>query len=390
MKAFIEEFIDKFGGRKSGSDEEDCAQDYLRQKLEPFCASTYKHIFHYPLFARFITLKWFGILHFVNLGLYFVSPALALVLAIVNAIVFYGQFVANKGWLNGLFANQSSSNVAGTLEPQGEVQSTIIISGHMDSTKEFIWWYWLGQLGVILTITGSIMILTLPLFLLVLWLGAGIGGSIPEWAIWIWGALTLLSLSVFTLIFLHGKRVVPGAQDNLSGIAVAYEMMQRLADTDGKSQLAHTRLRMLSFGSEEAGVVGSSLYAKEHKETLKAENAHLINLDGIMHLNELKIIRKEFQGGVTFDHHLGHKLAQAFQNCRVNYTQESLSIGGTDGASFARHNIPAVTVLGLNVKQHDPTYHTRIDVPEYVEEEAMEAMTSVLTELIHDWDKASD
>jgi Iap family predicted aminopeptidase len=49
------------------------------------------------------------------------------------------------------------------------------------------------------------------------------------------------------------------------------------------------------------------------------------------------------------------------------------SLTAKDGASFMWQGIPAVTILGLNVKHHDPTYHTRIDLPEYVEEEAMQA-----------------
>lgn len=40
---------------------------------------------------------------------------------------------------------QTSSNVEATIEPTGEVKSTLIFSGHMDSTLEYRWWYKYGE-----------------------------------------------------------------------------------------------------------------------------------------------------------------------------------------------------------------------------------------------------
>jgi len=388
MKERIEDFINRFGGRKSASQAEDQAQNHLHQQLVDFCTTAHKQNFYYPLFARFIALRWFGVLHFINLGLYFVSLPLALGLSLINAILFYGQFIGNKGWLNGMFSNDRSSNVIGTLEPREEVHSTIILSGHMDSTKEYIWWYWLGQTGVILTIIASLSIFALPVVYFILLLFTLGMGAEPDGLIIGWGVIALLSLPVITLIFIHGKRVVPGAQDNLSGIVTAFETLKDFVDPHetGKSQLRHTRLKMLSFGSEEVGVVGSSQFAKTYQQTLQDENAHLINLDGIMHYNKLKMVHKEYIGGLTYPSELRNPLAKAFQAQSVPYTEENMLIGGTDGASFMRQGIPAVTILGLNVKHHDPTYHTRIDLPEYVEEEAMQATRQVLGQFVQDWD----
>ncbi|MFM9500661.1 hypothetical protein ACKI1Q_44755, partial [Streptomyces galilaeus] len=57
-------------------------------------------------------------------------------------------------------------NVIATLEPQGEVRSTLIFSGHMDSTEECIWWYRLGKPAGPLTMMAGLLIAFFPLYLL--------------------------------------------------------------------------------------------------------------------------------------------------------------------------------------------------------------------------------
>ena len=72
------------------------------------------------------------------------------------------------------------------------------------------------------------------------------------------------------------------------------------------------------------------------------------------------------------------KLAQAFSQEKVAYKKNALPFGATDGASLARFGIPAVTIVGQSLEKLNPTYHTRLDVPEYVEDKALEDVKRVL------------
>jgi len=113
--------------------------------------------------------------------------------------------------------------------------------------------------------------------------------------------LVILSpLTIFTWSML-GKNAVPGAQDNLSGIAIAYEVLKTFADPNhkGRSVLKNTRLRFVSFGSEEKGLCGSRAYAALKKEELKKENAHLLNIDNVRVVNRISIIYREVLSGTS-------------------------------------------------------------------------------------------
>ena len=67
---------------------------------------------------------------------------------------------------------------------------------------------------------------------------------------------------------MHGDNPVHGACDNLSGVSIAFDMLKHFADPNekGKSTLKNTRIKFVSFGSEETGLTGSTQYVKEKAE----------------------------------------------------------------------------------------------------------------------------
>ena len=61
-------------------------------------------------------------------------------------------------------------------------------------------------------------------------------------------------------------------------------------------------------------------------------------------------------------------------------------IGGSDAQSFAKVGIPSITVIGMDSDKHDFTYHTRHDVPENIEPEALEHLKVVMLDFAKKWD----
>jgi len=378
MKAFIIDFIDRFGGRLAGSEAEKNAQLYLKQRLAEFCDHTDLHTFHKPIRAKFHGLKWISLVFLAALVMALFNSLISLLLAVVTAILFWWNFVSFRGILNPFYPKIESWNVTGTIEPTGEVKQTIAISGHMDSTREFIWWYRLKQRGIYLNIVAGILFLTfslVPILGLVFCGGAGVYG----WVYTVWVVYAILSPAVLSFAFIHGNIVVPGAQDNLSGIVTAYYVAKAFSD---KNRLQHTRLKMISFGSEETGLCGSAAYVEAHLQQLKAENLQLINLDGIMNMKEIQVLKKERMAGVNYSPEIIHDLGVSFKEKGIAYRENTLNIGGTDAAYFIRSGIPCTTILGLPTDRLDPTYHTRLDVPEHVDEKAMIAVKDVLIDYI--------
>lgn len=386
MIDFIETIIKKFGPRPAGSQAETQAQQYVAEQCRTFTDKVHILEFEEYLQARFGKLKYFSLLFFISLVLYFVDAKVALVISLVNALIFVLEFMTYRTVIPHFPGSKSiSRNVEAVLEPQGEVKSTLLFTGHIDSVYEFKWWYHLGQNGMYLTIIAGILIVLLPLFYaLVLLLEPAHN------LFYVWAAFLFLSPSLVAYFNMHGNNPVDGACDNLSGVSISLHVLKHFADTGtkGKSILKNTRLKFVSFGSEETGLTGSAHYVKQRLAELKKENAHLINIDSVRLPDEICIVKKELMNGVNFDANLIAKLKTSFAAVAIPIKTGTTPVGGTDGVPFIRAGIPAVSIIGLPMGKLDPTYHTRRDVIENLNPLALEYTKKGLIELVRSWDNA--
>jgi Iap family predicted aminopeptidase len=60
--------------------------------------------------------------------------------------------------------------------------------------------------------------------------------------------------------------------------------------------------------------------------------------------------------------------------------------GGSDAMSLSKAGIPSITVIGMDTKKHDFTYHTRHDIPDNIEPLALEHLRDVMLDFVHKWD----
>lgn len=378
MVVFITEIVAKFGGRYFGSEEEHQAQLHTKQEFEKHCHTTQLMPFDSALEAHFQALKIFSVLYGVSLLLYHFSLVSAAILAVANAVLFLGHFVTYRHWLDFLFKKKRSHNVIGDIEPTGEVRSTIIIAGHIDSVKEFKWWYRLKHMGAVLTVVAGFVLSFQAIFLV---LAATIPGP---WSIYGWWFFVLCSPILIVYFDMHDKEVVHGALDNLTGVAMALEM----AKVFSVEQLMHTRVRCISFGAEEAGLRGAYAYGKKHKKQLLEEKALLINLDTIKDLEHLAIATRETNTLVGFDKHLISRMARSFEFHGIAVKKIPFDIGASDASAFRILGLPALSLIGMRTDTLDPCYHTRLDNLDHLDGTAMEALKQVLVHFITDWDSA--
>jgi hypothetical protein len=377
MIDFIQDVISRFGGRYFGSEQEKKAQYYTAEVLKKYCDKVDVEEFQSPLEAHFQALKIFCVLYVIVLVQIRIDIRIAAVLGILNTILFLGHFVTYRHWLDFLFPNKPSWNVIGDVEPMETATSTIIIAGHMDSVKEFKWWYRLKQTGAVLSVIAGIQISLLGLYaLLAVFITAA-------WFSYIWWLFLLLTPVLIVFYDMHGKEVVDGASDNLSGVAVAVEM----AKVFSVNKLKNTRVRVISFGSEEAALRGSFAYAKKHKQQLLDEKAFLFNLDSMKDLEHLTVVSSEINTLVFYKNEYLQLVENAFKATNTAYKKLPLGVGATDASAFHIHGLPAIAVIGMDSEHLDPTYHTRLDKIECLNPETMEAMKRVLVNFIETWDK---
>ncbi|MCB9235850.1 MAG: M20/M25/M40 family metallo-hydrolase [Bacteroidia bacterium] len=380
--AFIQKVIQEAGPRRAGSQGESKGHDLLLTELSGFCDSIRKESFFAALTSKFISLKIFVSLHWIGLALFWVNPVYALILSAVNATLFFLHFISYRHVLDFLFPKIESWNTEGVIEPLEEVKSTLVFAGHMDSTAEFQWWYRFKNLGGKMTVGSGSLIMLLPVLYLLISVQSWLGLDWEMASIIGWGIFAVLSPITMVFFFLHGKIVVDGAIDNLSGIAVALQTAKQLAE----NRLKHTRIRMVGFGSEETGLRGSTVFAHAHEAALKKENAHLINIDTILSPEHLHIVKIEPSAQVSYSPELIEKMGHTFSQQGFPVQTAILPIGATDGVPFRRLKIPAVSIVGIPVDSLHPVYHTREDNFSKVDEDCLADLTTALVRFAREWD----
>lgn len=385
MVDIIREIIQKFGGRIAGTAAETQAQKWFASQLEKYCDAVQLEEIEASFTAKFESLKVFTTAYAVALALFWVSLPAATLLAVLNTILFVGHFLSYFDWLDGLFSKGKGLNVTGTIEPAGEVRRTVLVAGHMDSVYEFQWWYRFKEWGGYLTLLAGVLIAALPVFLGISWL---LGDApAPVWSQVIWFVFAALTPVQVVFFLIHDKnRVVDGAADNLSGVAIAYGVAGHFGK-EGAPKLKHTRVVAVSFCAEEPGLKGSREFAKKHAHRLRQENAVLLNTDTVRLRSEITILLGESNCFVKFPGKLVHELDKAFRQTGIQPKKDWLQMGASDAVPLQRRGIPSVTVVGINTRKFDPCYHTRLDTLENLDPASLDSVRDAFVQLIENWDK---
>ena len=388
MKDQIQDIISRFGSRLAGSDTERKAQEYIASQMKQITDDVRIEPFQAPLKAKFGKMKWYALSYMISLILFWFTPLGTLILSTICAIVLVCDLMRNDGIADFLFPMETSINVSATLEPSGEVRSTLIFSGHIDSTQECTWWYRFKTYGAHLTVACGLIISLFPVFMLWFDLSSHLFPTAASVNNWIYFLFVLLSPVTIIYFTFHGNLVVDGACDNLSGVIISKNVVSAFSDPDhkGRSVLKNTRIRFISFGAEEKGLRGSTAYSKAHLEELIKENASLLNTDSVRLPNEINIVTGELMSFVTFDPSLISKTEKAFQSQNISYKKGALPMGGTDAIPFQQRGIPSLSIIGMNMKSLDPTYHTRLDTIENVDQTALDNVKNGLIQLVKQWD----
>jgi len=381
MIDFIGEIIKRFGPRLAGGEAERNAQLFVKAALEKFSHEVELQTFEAALTAKFHKMKIYAVLYWLSVAVFFFNPFAAFFFAFINAAITVNDLMRNGTWLDFLYPKLQSCNITTAVEPQNEAKQTIVFTGHIDSTEECQWWYWLKQWGGYLTFACGILIVAYAAFCF-FEVGARIifNHSILSPINWLFVLLSPIQLVYFSF---HSKRVVDGASDNLSGTAISFFLLKHFKE----NPLKHTRIRFISFGAEEKGLRGSKAYVKQNLEQLKRENSLVVNIDTIRLVKDISIVNKETMIGVNHNEQLAIEVKESFDSLQLPIRVNPLPMGGTDAVPFSMAGIPAISVIGLDTKTLDPTYHTRLDTLEMIEPQSLQNVKDALIDFVLKTDK---
>lgn len=403
MYEFIEKVCNEIGPRESGTEQELLAGDMIEEELEKFCDEAHQeeyisspHAFlggvRYSAFLVFVSIILYWLSLLIDLGIWQINTLFSVILMFISVILiilsvsyFILEVMKYHETFDFLFPKRTSKNIIGTINPSDNLKHSIIFSAHHDSAFEFNTFYYLkrfgqiiiniGYLGVGIILIVIILKIILQIFLIQL-------------------TILFLSFGFFFLVFipiilvymfLHSYHPVLGAFDNLSGVAIVLGIGKYLSENKDNPALfpKNTKVYLISFAGEEAGLRGAKRYINAHYNQLKEEGTVVVNMDSIAK-KEIVIIHDREPGiGAKHDPRIYQPILEIVKKINPNAKLSPLPFGATDGAAFSKKGIPATSIGGLNLKDElPPYYHTRLDTPENVEKGALGQFVEICLEYL--------
>jgi aminopeptidase YwaD len=403
MYGFIEKICDEVGPRESGTEQEILAGNMIKEELNKFCDEAHQeeyisspHAFlggiRYGALLVFVSiiLYWLSLLIDINIiqidGSYsFIFMIIAVILIAISVSYFILEVMKYHETYDFLFPKRKSNNVIGTINPSGEVKNTIIFSAHHDSAFEFNTFYYLKRFGLIIIMIGyvgvGIVLIAAVLKIILQLLSLELTILFLSFGFFFFAFLPI----ILVYILFHSYRPVLGAFDNLSGVSIVLGIGKFLSENKNNPEIfpKHTKINLISFAGEEAGLRGAKRFISAHYNQLKEDGTIVVNMDGIGKKDGIFILDREPGIGTKHSKMVYEPLFEIAKKLNPNTKILPLPFGATDGAAFSKRGIPAASIGGLDLKGGlPPYYHTRLDTPEIVEKEALGQFVEICLEYL--------
>ncbi|MHA1212741.1 MAG: M28 family metallopeptidase, partial [Candidatus Heimdallarchaeota archaeon] len=329
----------------------------------------------------------------IGISLFWIYPIVSSVLGILAMFVFYMQFLRYAEFMDFLFPKKTSVNVIGEINPKKEWKQTLMFSAHIDSAYQF-------NFNLYMPRTFDYFLIGLPIFLVVFIL-TSLAYYLSSWVfsvpgtvfIYVGIGLAVIIVPMATMLFFFKTRwAVMGANDNLSGIS----LLQGICETLGNNQELvpkHTKILLVAFGSEEAGLRGAKRWVRRHKEELVEKPFYYLNYDGIARCSDIHILVKEKTLGVKYNPEIVDMVVKSAQNIGAELPKRELPFGATDGSALVQAgftNGATMAAIYIDKPEVKRWYHTINDTADKVEPEALELARKISMEFISLIDTKND
>lgn len=415
MYSFIDDICKNIGPRLATKPEEHKCIETIEKELGKYCDETFTQEFKTAYLAYPRGLLRFGA-GFCMVGFFFlftIIPWVCAILCITGLFLAITELLFLKDYLDIFYDKGISKNIFGRIRPQSsETKKYLIFGGHSDSAIELPF----AKLGVdamqrrmflaiglgifailwslIKTIVpGAFGFLVFQSFFRVNWLDIGLLCIFTPW----------FAFFLYILIGFFGSRIVEGANDNLSGCAVACAIAKYYHEHP-EERPKNVELICGSFGSEEAGQRGSRAFIQQTpKEIL--ENSYTVVLEscgggegvGILKAETMYLtVNKKF----PFIHPIRHsaevydRVYKGYEKCHEKkkglppIQLAEAKFAGTDAMRFSEKGLNACAVVcGLITTFFLKNWHSLEDVPENLNKNMMNFVLNICLEYIELVDK---
>ena len=389
--------IDLYGPRLCGSEAGHKAAAYLQKQLDEFCDSTKLESFKCHPDAFLGWVRMMDVVYVIGNVLCWLNlPIVATGFSFFAcAAVFFEAFTYHY-FNEKMYPEATGKNVYGIIEPKGEAKQTIIFSGHHDSAKRFGFYEFLPNLFLLRAAFGLLstyVFFGICLFEDFYYIKSGVSlfsfmGEMPA----LCRKINIICSCFIPLVLSSWNFVrdsgVPGAGDNLISSCAAVELGKYFSKPENKLQ--NTRIVLMSFDGEEAGLRGSKAFWHEHAKEFTQIPCYNFNCDSLFIANELTVLLSDINGFEKYDAEFVQEVVKAAKQSDIHVNQKHLlfMLGGTDGAEATRHGAKATTIIGLpwTVGNYEPCYHTMLDTIDKIQPECVENVLTIAHNLFVNMD----
>ena len=305
---------------------------------------------------------------FLALASFFFMPVLSIVFIAIGLTLCILQFGLYKKTVDKLFKEETGHNVAGFKKPTGEVKRRIIFNGHPDGAWEWPFKYKFTYLGfdihMMVCFAGAFYTLAIAILKLAGVLEGGLATKL--------GLIGLVFAPFwFGLYFMwNKKRVVDGANDNLSGCYIGMAILKALHDEG--IEFENTEIGVVCTGSEEAGLRGAKAWCEAHAHEFNDVPTFVYSYDTITQPEYMQVNYRDLNSTVKVDKDVSDLYYEACQELGIKCGKGVVPpLGGaTDSAAFAQAGMRSTGVTALNHALPD-FYHTRLDTPDALNKECL-------------------
>ncbi|MBN2151816.1 MAG: M20/M25/M40 family metallo-hydrolase [Candidatus Lokiarchaeota archaeon] len=406
-KRLIEEVCGVAWTRLPGSDGEKRAQAFISEKMRVLGADSVENQ-DFTVHAGFF--RWWPVisivLFYASLAMYHVFPLGSLVAAALAIANVFSKLFSYE-FLDVLFKAKPSSNAVARVSPRDgrPPKRILVIGGHADSNYEYPIGSRFGTklipllIPVFASMVAGALVSAIRFGMALATDGFVAGVDAAAWrAFTAPGWLDVLYFVVLGMVpydswigfRMISSNPVPGANDNLSGVAVTLLLLERFARPEQRPR--NVELWFVSFGSEEGGMKGSKHAAKLVREALAsgklgAPSAWVVNFDSIAAKGPMLVARKEPLYRCTYVPEVYTQMEASAKKAGVDVVVKSLA-AGTDSAPFGRAGIPATGIVCMGEGHSPANWHSLDDTPENIEPAGIEHCVRLGAQFIRDVDES--
>jgi acetylornithine deacetylase/succinyl-diaminopimelate desuccinylase-like protein len=192
------------------------------------------------------------------------------------------------------------------------------------------------------------------------------------------GGTVLAAGSAAVMADMDRQEVVPGANDNLTGVAALLDLARLLRD----SPPAGLRVLLVSAGAEESNQEGMLAFARRHFGSLPKDSTSFFCLDTLGSPNLILLEGEGFLRMHDYPEPLKALIEESAQEEGVPLRRGLKLTYATDGLIALRAGYPAVTIASLNDYMVPSNYHKPTDTADRVNYDAVARAVRVVRRAI--------